>query len=62
MLNVSAELETSINHFAQQSGQTVDDFLSSLLTGYQSELECINYHAQELNQEAEDVLDYQVLR
>lgn len=41
MLNISSDLETSINHLARKTGQSVDDFLSALVTEFQSEMEAL---------------------
>lgn len=49
MLNISQTLETSINHLAQKKGQSVDDFLFSLVTEYQSEIEALQRAEQELD-------------
>ena len=41
MFNITSDLETSINHLARQTGLSVDDFLSGLVTEYQSEIEAL---------------------
>ncbi len=49
MLNISQTLETSINHLAREKGQSVDDFLFSLVMEYQNEMEALYRAEQELD-------------